>query len=869
MISVFCWVLIFLIRLRFPVNKSVAEIITQRYGRAVLHTYRTLERTDYKFQKGNADLQFLKKCQENDLVPKFLNFKPHSPHVRHSEVYRNSQRNFLDLEIKTKIKRITSLRKQRGELADQLKSSVSYLDFAHLDNLKDSLNGNKILRIKAVHAKKLGQIGYSEIDELSPDQVLFNFSSRRLTLAEKSLLSKGLKFALPPKRLTPERYLYTFEKLFESLQYHTIYTAENGTNESFRDQLRHIAKSSFQTWIKHQPRAVLSEEESKALDSLSKDKSIIVARPDKGNGVVLMDKTDYLARVNTILEDTTKFEKLKDDTVPLKLVFTLEGKIRRFLLDVLGEAEGGKGKRSDTYWYLYPTGTNLGVLYGLPKVHKENFPIRPILSACNTPNYMLAKYLVPNLSPFTKNDFTVHSSFKFAQEICSINPEGLHMASFDVKSLFTNIPLQETIDIILFEIFDNPENEDNILFHDNGTKYFPCHLPDKPDEIFSFTKDHFKRLLELSCLDSYFFFNQNIYKQTDGVAMGSPLGPHLANIFMSHMEKKWLQNCPSDFKPVLYRRYVDDTFLLFNSRDHVQLFLTYLNSQHPNITFTFDDEQDGILPFLDVKVIKGEQEFTTSIYRKPTFTGLFSKFYSFSPKKNKENLISTLTFRAYKICSDFLSFHNEIQFLKKTLQANGYPLNFIELNIGKMLEKLHKPFDHVEVLNFDVPKAKLYFSCIYLGDISRNVIKDLKTLIGNSYPQVNVQFIFKSHSTIGGHFCFKDKQPKLLKSNLVYKYTCERCKAFYIGQTSQQLAARISEHSGISCRTGKVSSCEPKSDVYAHSKLCQVHVVPENFVILDTLPSENGLCILESLHQKIKKTQIGVQQKSTPLMSFD
>ena len=86
--------------------------------------------------------------------------------------------------------------------------------------------------------------------------------------------------------------------------------------------------------------------------------------------------------------------------------------------------------------------------------------------------------------------------------------------------------------------------------------------------------------------------------------MGSPLGPHLANIFMSHMEKKWLQNCPIDFKPVLYRRYVDDTFLLFNSRDHVQLFLTYLNSQHPNINFTFDNEQDGILPFLDVKVKK-------------------------------------------------------------------------------------------------------------------------------------------------------------------------------------------------------------------------------------------------------------------------
>ena len=79
---------------------------------------------------------------------------------------------------------------------------------------------------------------------------------------------------------------------------------------------------------------------------------------------------------------------------------------------------------------------------------------------------------------------------------------------------------------------------------------------------------------------------------------------------------------------------------------------------------------------------------------------------------------------------------------------------------------------------------------------------------------------------------------------------------------SQQLVARISEHSGISCRTGKKAQSKPKSDVYAHSESCQTQVVPENFVILDTLPSENGLCILESLHQKIKKPQIGVQQKS-------
>ena len=111
--------------------------------------------------------------------------------------------------------------------------------------------------------------------------------------------------------------------------------------------------------------------------------------------------------------------------------------------------------------------------------------------------------------------------------------------------------------------------------------------------------------------------------------------------------------------------------------------------------------------------------------------------------------------------------------------------------------------------------------------------------------------------------------PQHCKSNLIYKYTCERCKAFYIGKTEQQLAARISEHSGISARTGKKLQTKPRSDIYDHCQNCHVHVQPENFSIIDTLPTEKGLLILESLHQKIKKPQIGIHQKSTPIMSFD
>ena len=81
------------------------------------------------------------------------------------------------------------------------------------------------------------------------------------------------------------------------------------------------------------------------------------------------------------------------------------------------------------------------------------------------------------------------------------------------------------------------------------------------------------------------------------------------------------------------------------------------------------------------------------------------------------NLISTLTIRAFRICSNYFLFDQEVEKLKSILQSNGYPLKFIERVIGSMLSKLYKPYDFKEVLNFNVPKAQVYFSTFYLGDI--------------------------------------------------------------------------------------------------------------------------------------------------------
>ena len=83
--------------------------------------------------------------------------------------------------------------------------------------------------------------------------------------------------------------------------------------------------------------------------------------------------------------------------------------------------------------------------------------------------------------------------------------------------------------------------------------------------------------------ESFLIFDGKFYEQCDGVAMGSPLQTTLANVFKCHFENIWLENCPAHFSPIVYKRFADDTLLLFQTKDHVEKFKHYLDQQHKNI----------------------------------------------------------------------------------------------------------------------------------------------------------------------------------------------------------------------------------------------------------------------------------------------
>ena len=439
------------------------------------------------------------------------------------------------------------------------------------------------------------------------------------------------------------------------------------------------------------------------------------------------------------------------------------------------------------------------------------------------------------------NSFTVKDSFSFAKDIKQFEICNKNMASFDVTSLFTNIPLDETIKICL-----------DLLYSNN-------------DIIHGFNRQQMHKLLDFAVKDCYFIFNEKFFKQIDGVAMGSPLGPTLANIFLCHHEQIWINNCPNDFKPIYYRRYVDDTFTIFHSPTHVSKFLHYLNSQHPNIKFTSEVESEGRLAFLDVNILKINNKIETALFRKKTFTGLFTKFSSAIPVQFKRNLIFTLVNRAFNISSNYFHLHKELKYLKDCLMSNGFPQCFIDRFTGKQLNKLlFKP-------NLNPPttvnKCNFYIPLIYTGHHSILIRNKLLKLLKPLYPQLNIRIIFKAQNSIGQFFNIKDRIPDCLQSCIIYKYTCFTCQGEYIGKTERHLEMRICEHLGKSFRTNNPLSSPPYSAIRQHSHNHDHPIAKNAFSIVAKPHNRSDLILLESLYSYVHKPTI-VKENPSPLLCF-
>ena len=358
----------------------------------------------------------------------------------------------------------------------------------------------------------------------------------------------------------------------------------------------------------------LSKQELKALHNLSKQKHLVIQTADKRNTVVIIEKNAYINKMKEIVSDTTKFEQINiEEDKQVNFLLKSEKKV----IDLMKRLENEGIISEKEYELIYPRGSRPGILYGSSKVHKpviNNCPkFSPILSTIGTPTYKLAKALVPILSPLTSNDVLVENTFLFADEVSSFCQDHF-MASLDVKRFFINLSLNEVIDICI---------ED--LFCDTNT----IHNLDRNDT---------RELLTLPVYELFFIFDQVMYRQIVGVAMGSALGPILVNAFLCHFEKQWFSERPPDILREVSKRYVDDVFVIILCQSHLKNFVNYMNTKHPNSKLTLEFKENDPFSFLDVKVTRRNNQLVTSVFRKATFSG-FLPFLKVLPVAYKFDLV--------------------------------------------------------------------------------------------------------------------------------------------------------------------------------------------------------------------------------------
>ena len=398
----------------------------------------------------------------------------------------------------------------------------------------------------------------------------------------------------------------------------------------------------------------------RTLRNLANRSELKVCKMDKGIGIILLDTSDYFKKLDQIIDDRSRFRKLDYNINVEKLaehknapwikkessVATYCRKLKPFIDE-------------KTYWRIHPQGSQPGKMYGMAKNHKENCPMRPVLSAINTPEYYLAKWLEGQLKPYLRDKYSIASSTIFVEEIRKIKPAQTDICvSFDIRSLYTNVPLQEVINDITDTVYSNSA----------ASGFFA-----KTKVI---TRTVFKNILKI-CSESVFLYKENVYQQCDGVAMGSPLAPILANWFVAGIEHKIMDDPKHDpYKPVVYKRYVDDIFAVFRSTTDRDKFFGVLNGTHPNLKFTMETTSPD-LPFLDVSVSIKDSAYNTQVFRKPTNTGVLMNFNSMAPRKWKKALTKCLLNRALRLSSSFDFFTSEVETIKSNLKSNGFPDHFV------------------------------------------------------------------------------------------------------------------------------------------------------------------------------------------------
>ena len=351
---------------------------------------------------------------------------------------------------------------------------------------------------------------------------------------------------------------------------------------------------------------------------------------------------------------------------------------------------------------------------------------------------------------------------------------GDNITSFDVKALFTSVPVQPAIQIVKHRL-----QQDNTL----------------PQRT-SMSIPQITSLLEFCLTQTYFLFQGKYYQQTQRAAMGSPISPLIANIFMEEFEVKALQSFPNP--PSMWLRFVDDTFVI-NKAEHSQDLLQHINNQDPNIQFTVEPTQQGSLPFLDTLVtIQPDNTLSTSVYRKPTHTDQYLHWDSIHHITAKQSVYNTLAHRAKTVSSTQDLLDKELLHIKTALNHCQFPNWALNQWEHKFKHPNQVSNDNHNNINNSTSNNNQDSNNKYRTSIVVPYIPNTADRFKRLCKRRNIQVHFKGTNTLRTSLVNpKDKDHKTKQTGVIYHYQCPHihCSSSYIGESGRSLGERVKEHS--------------------------------------------------------------------------
>ena len=553
-----------------------------------------------------------------------------------------------------------------------------------------------------------------------------NYSLNRFEL---EVLGFGLNFALPANRSNFPSFVKNLSFLKNDSQI--------GFLSSFLGPIFNDLSSSHQAF----PKRYL-----KALASLRNNSMIHISPADKGGKIVIMNSSDYNKKLTSIfLNDSSTYKKVNFN--PLS---KMQSEFNKQLKNLSLKYPDSKNFILSFKSFL----PSLPYAYGLPKLHKPNCPLRPIISNVNAPAYKLSKTLASILSPYLgsfSSSYLKHSGDLLSKlRILNLTPSD-RFISFDAVSLFTNVPLDPTLEFL--------------------SRKLPSIKPSLPVSVPCLLD-----LIRITTSHCFFSFNGLFFQQIFGFAMGNPLSPVLSNFFLEHVESELLPKF-SGSKPFFFVRYVDDILAAVHSDFDLTSFLCFVNSLYPSLKFSFEWESNLCIPFLDVLIIRSLDTLKFKVFRKSTHSNNYLHYLSFHSQSIKISVAQNLFLRAFRICSsDFLN--EEINYIFSSFSKLAYP-------------------------DFILKKALRKARCSFFRPTTRPKFKG-STVSVPYVPALDSPFQSKLAASFNCRtvFSYPNKIKSLVSSNApkplfqkgVYRIDCKNCDKFYIGETGRSLNKRIIEH---------------------------------------------------------------------------